>query len=393
MAATHVLEPSEAAAQSRNQFGRADRANGAKQLITLSVQQAISQLPPSAGQAFTFKFDPARDTFVRSDRQGPTALLSPRTIGKGKWSARLGVSYFRVSETFDPVFYRVAPAGGTTPQPLYAKFGLEFGADVGVFDLAGTYGVTRWLDVFLELPIVLTDAQAQQTFVPGNPSGSRDFVDFLASRAGFDTQSLAERGTFPEGTNVGLGRVGLGARTSFYSNTFMELGAVTKFSFESPSSDELAGSDSYAIYPRLVGEFFTEAPVQVYADAGYEWDFTYSELRRFAWDVGASLPFSRGSFDLGVGGSIYDEDITWTPDTAQGDPFDDGGTGLFRNGVDMTIADPGSNRVNNDVVNLLIGGRFVITPEFVVSTAITVALTQNGVRPDAVGTIAFEYYN
>lgn len=384
-----------AEAQSRNQFGRADRADGAKQLITLSVQQAISQLPPSAGQAFSFKFDPKRDTFVRSDRQGPTALLSPRTIGKGQFSARLGVSYLRVSESFDPIFYAVTPKG-TAPsgsQTRYAKFGLDLAADVGVFDLSATYGVLRWLDVFLDIPIVLTDATASQTFVPGNPTGNREFIDFLASRSGFETHSLAERGTFPEGTNVGLGRVGVGARTSFYSNTFMELGAVTKFSFASPSSDELSGSDSYAIYPRLVGEFFSEAPVQAYADAGYEYDFSFNELSRFAWNVGASLPFSLGSFDLGVGGSVYDANIKWSPDTATGDPFDDGNTGVFRNGIDMMVADAGSNEVNNDVVNLLIGGRFEITQQVVVSTAITVALTKNGVRPDAVGTIAVEYYH
>lgn len=382
-------------AQSRNQFGRADRAMAAHQLINLSIQQAISQLPPSAGQAFTFTFDPTRDTFVRSDRQGPTALLSPRTIGKGQFGARLAGSYFHVGETFDPVFYRVRPNRTTpgTPPRLFTKFGLELAADVWVVDLAVTYGITRWLDVFADLPIIVTDATADQTFAQGNTTAAlRELIDFTIERTGLARQSLVERGTFPEGANVGLGRAGLGARASLYSNSFLELGTVTKVSFASPSSDQLAGSDSYAIFPRVVGEFFADAPVQAYADIGYEYDFSFAELSRLAWDVGASIPFSRGSFDLGVGGSVYDAPIKWTPDFARGDPFDDDDQGLFAEGLTLTLDEPGTNEIDNDVVNLLIGGRFAVTEQFVLSTAITVALTQNGVRPDAVGTIAVEFY-
>ncbi len=379
-----------AAAQSRNQFGRADRAAGAQQLIALSVQQAISQLPPSAGQAFTFKFDPTRDTFVRSDRQGPTALLSPRTIGKGQFSARLGVSYFRLSEEFAPVFYEITPKGGTTPT-LYSKFGLDMRADVTVVDLSATYGITRWLDVFLDVPIVVVDASADQTFIGApNAAPRRELIDLVAGD--LNRQSLAERGTFPEGTSAGIGRIGLGARNSFYANSFMELGAVTRFSFASPTPDDLSGSDSYAIFPRVVGEFFTEAPVQLYADAGYEYDFSFSELSRFAWDVGASMAFSRGSVDLGFGGSIYDSPIRWTPDTASGDPFDGGPNGAFGQGIDMTLDTPGQNEVDNDIVNLLLGGRFELTEQVLISASVTIALTNNGVRPGAVGTLGLEFY-
>ncbi len=385
----------EAGAQSRNQFGRAGRAEGAAQLVTLSVQQAISQLPPSAGQAFSFRFDPARDTFVRSDRHGPTVLLSPRTIGDGRFSARVGVSYFRLSAEFAPVFYEVSPKGEADLPPVYTKFGLEMQANVTVVDLSATYGVTRWLDAFVDVPIVVVDASASQTFGKGVVADeSREFVDFLIERGGLDRQSLAERGTFPAGTNAGLGRVGLGARTSFYSNTFLELGAVTRLSFPSPSSDVLAGSDSFAIYPRVVGELFSEAPAQVYVDAGYDYDFSFAELRRFAWSVGASMPLPAGSIDLGFTGSIYDTPITWTPATAQGDPFvpDGDPSGPFADGIDMVLDEPGSNTVDNDVVNLVFGGRLELTEQFVVSAGVTVALTQNGVRPDAVGTLALEYY-
>ena len=395
--ALSLFAPTLGIAQSRNQFGRADRAAGAGQLITLAVQQAISQLPPTAGQSFTFRFDPGKDTFVRSDRQGPTVLLSPRTIGKGTFSARMGVSYFRLSGKFDPVFYRVEPkrpAGEPAPSS-FTKFGLEMSADVVVVDLSATYGVARWLDVFLDLPIVVVDASADQLFFDAGGSVQtvprREMFDPLVSLAGYSRQSLADRGAFNEGTHVGVGRIGLGARTPFYANQYMELGAVTRFSFASPSSEEFAGSDSYAIYPRLVGEFFTEAPAQLFVDVGYEYDFSFSELSRFAWDVGVSMPFTRGSVDIGVGGSIYDSPIKWTPDTAQGDPTGDS-NGLFANGSTLTLDVAGQNEVDNDTVNLLLGGKFAVTENVVLSGAVTVALTNNGVRPDAVGTLAFEVY-
>lgn len=389
-----VATAGDARAQSRNQFGRADRASAAGDLITLSVQQAISQLPPTAGQSFTYAFDPATDTFEPSERQGPTVLVSPRTIGEGMFAARLGVSYFQLQESFDPVFYRIrGPNDADGNDPLVAKFGLNLGANVTLIDLTATYGVAAWLDVFLDLPIVIVDADASQTYVERGQGalfvgGNRALVDRAEEISVFQ-QSLGLRGTFNEGTNVGVGRIGVGARTPFYANEFMEVGLVTRFSFASPTPDDYSGSDSYAIYPRVVAELFSDQVAQLYADVGYEYDFSIAELRRFAWSTGASMPFSKGSIDVGVSGSIYDTPVRWTPDTATGDPV---GDDRFRDGLLFEIDDPSTNTVDTDVVNLLLGGKFQIWDNTMLAGSLLIALTDNGIRPDVAGTLSIEVY-
>src|SRR5215470_3350275 len=90
-----------------NQFGGQDRADAARRMIVLGVQQGISSLPPMSGQAFSYEFDPARDTYVRSKRLGPTVLRSPQTLGAGHLSLRVATSYFALSGSPGPIPYYV----------------------------------------------------------------------------------------------------------------------------------------------------------------------------------------------------------------------------------------------------------------------------------------------
>jgi hypothetical protein len=369
-------------------------------MIILGVQQAISQLPPAQGQAFTYFYDRKLSTYVRSERLGPTQFTSPRTIGAGSLNARFAVSYFRLDEEFSPIFYEVSSnsrtGGGETTPIGFTQFGLDVEADVTVFDLAVTYGVLDRLDVFLDLPVVLVDASADQTFYAlGEPprvivGPKRIFGPEVTERLGTRRQSLSERGTFNGGSNVGLGRVGLGVKALLYETEDLAVGAVGKLSLASPSSDEFAGSDTFALFPRVAGAFFLDAPAQLYVDAGYEYDFSASELSRFAWDAGLSMPIARASIDVGVGGSVYDTPIRWTPLEAQGDPFDDP-DGIYVNGTTLRVDDPDETELDTNFVNVLIGGKLKLSERIVVSAAVTVPVA-GGFAPDAIGTIGLEAY-
>src|SRR5262245_50627684 len=72
-----------------NQFGGQDRADAASEMIVLGVQQGISALPPASGQAFTYEYNPAVDTYEMSEQLGPTALRTAQTIGRNRVSLRV----------------------------------------------------------------------------------------------------------------------------------------------------------------------------------------------------------------------------------------------------------------------------------------------------------------
>src|SRR5579862_5121466 len=81
------------AASGSNQFGGQSRADAASEMIVLGVQQGISSLPPTSGQAFTYDYNAELGTFVASEQLGPTVLRSPQTIGANRFSVRVAASY------------------------------------------------------------------------------------------------------------------------------------------------------------------------------------------------------------------------------------------------------------------------------------------------------------
>jgi hypothetical protein len=160
------------------------------------------------------------------------------------------------------------------------------------------------------------------------------------------------------------------------------LAALGQLFFGSPSEDEFAGPSSFAILPRLVGSARITSWLSVLTDVGYDYDFDTAELRRFVWNVGATMPAKRFSFDLGVGGSQYDTGISWTPDTAVGHL----GEQTF------VVSAQDDNQLGTTFVDFLGGVKLRLTDSLVLSGAVAVPLTNDGFRPAALGTIALEMY-
>ena len=102
------------AAGAQDRFGGQARADAAGRMVILGVQQGISSLPPTSGQSIVYEFDPELSTFVPSEQLGPTSFRSTQTIGKGKWSLRGSMTYFRLHQTFGPIKY-TARALNNTP--------------------------------------------------------------------------------------------------------------------------------------------------------------------------------------------------------------------------------------------------------------------------------------
>jgi hypothetical protein len=385
----------ECVAQTPIQFGRGDRARAAEQVVTLAVQQAIGLLPPAAGQSFRYQYDPKLFTYARSDQAGPSQFRSPATLGMGTFDARLSVSYFGLDETFEPIFYLASdnanpgPAGST-------KFGLDVSADVAVTNFSLSYGLLDGLDVSLDVPVVVVDSEASQ-ITAENSAGQTVILpqrfdrsildrDIAEGRVFLNRTSLSDSG-YPGGTGVGLGRINLGVKANLVTHELVELGVLTSVAFASPSSAELAGTDSYAILPRLLVELLPNEVVQVYIDSGYEYDFSFAELRRFVWDFGISMQLgNRASIDAGFGGSVYDEPITWTPPIAIGLPTAD-----FPEGLTLFSDQGEDNEVDTDVTSLLLGGKLGLGEMSVLSAALTVPI-DGDLHPEAIISVGIEAY-
>lgn len=370
-----------------------EQAAAAQQMIVVAVQQAISSLPPSAGQAFSYSYDPEADTFVKTNRLGPTALRSTDPIRKGQFDVRFAASYFALDQSFEPIDYQITGL----PEPAFTRLGLDADADVTVLSLAASYGVTSRVEVRGSLPIVVTDARVRTRYLVAvedpellGVAPSPQILDAWVCPMpdcllAYQDASFASLGVaFPgEGTNAGVGRISLGAKALAYKGKWAEVGFESDLYFPSPNEEELAGSDTFSILPRALAAVPATPWLRFHVDAGYDYDFSEAVLRRFVWNAGFSASTERFGADLGVGGSEYDAAIEWTPDSA---PL----SGLP--GVAIEKLPGEDNRLGTSLIDVLIGLKARLSDTFVLSGAVVVPVDGGDFRPAAIGSLAIEAY-
>lgn len=401
-----LLAASTVQAESPNQFGGQDRANAASELIVIGVQRAMDALPVVSGQSVTYEFDPATDALQRGTRLGPTVLRTAQTVGPGVFSVQIGASYFEQSETFHPINYLVT-LNDSPPQSGVAKFALTAKAKVGLFNLSATYGIGSRFEVSAALPITIVDAHASQTFstdanklsvpagsavvsgapvVNGDVSAAINLLNAELKPGGplaLRRDSFRSLGfDFNEGTQAGVGRIGVGGKAVVWSNPRLQVAVVPEFFFPSPSQDAYSGPDSAAILPQMVATVKLTDAIHVHTDAGYDYDFDTAALRRFTWTSGVSLGFERAAADLGFSGSEFDAPVRWTPSTMRGEP-----NGSFPGSTGVALGD---NTTGTSLVNVLLGGKIYLNDSMVIAGGVSIPIVNPGFQPDALGTFAVE---
>jgi hypothetical protein len=376
------------------QFGGQARADAASRAIVLAVQQGISALPPTSGQSLVYEYNPRTDVFDRSEKLGPFSFRAPETVGEGNFSIRAAASYFDLPATLGPIDYRLEFDDPTVSPTVFAKFGTKIDANVGVFDFTLNYGITKSIEVNLNLPIVLVDAQAWQIYSADPATGALGFRETIpelneaiaAHEIVLQRRSFSQLGfSFNDGTHVGVGRINIGTKALVYSKHPFALAVACDFYFPSPNQAEFAGSDSAAILPRLIGAARLTDWMRLHLDAGYDYDFDVDELRRFVWDAGVSFPLAVGTFDLGMGGSTYDAPIEWTPSRARASIFPGEPT-------DITVTAIGDNQTGTNYVDFLAGAKVRLSEAFILSGGVNVPVTDEGLQPIVGGTLALEFY-
>lgn len=430
LAALFVLMVTTPLQAQSNQFGLLNRANAARQMIVLGVQQGISSLPPTSGQSFRYEFDPSVGQTVPTEELGPGAFRSAQTVGKGNVSLRVATSYFKLEDTFGPTDYLVefdSPLSDGSQPAGVAGFGLDASAKVHLVNIGVSAGVMDRLELMFNLPVAVVDVNARQIssvfsedvnlppsevqaggffgfFSPEDYPLPDSEIDFL--RQGFhdclvpnnpdclQPPGLAYRkdsfsslgANLENGSDAGVGRISLGGKYTFLDEKIARLAFSTEFFFASPNEDEFAGSATYSILPRLIGEVpLTMLPLaaRVQGDIGYEHDFGEAELRRLVWNAGFSVPIDIFAFDFGVGGSRFNKEIEYSPAKTSGDGVD---------GVPVTLTALSDTGIGANFVDFIGGVKIKLLPKLVLSGVVNVPLTNDGFRADAVGTIGLEYY-
>lgn len=273
------------------------RVESAQQLNVLndSLRGQLANLPlPSPAGGFTFQFDPALGTFVRSTESfGPIYAQRAETLGRGKLS--LGFTYAR--HTFDTLDGKDLEDGEVTLTFKHEDCcagDLDFERDIistrifaevtsDVFVLSATYGVLDNLDVAIALPIIRNEIRLKGVATviphPGTPAGTHQFMN------GSDTLVVRDS---DEATNVG--DMLLRGKYSFYRTAPVGLAAALDVRLPTGSTDDLTGLGTVRVSPTLIasGRFHSFAP---HVNVGVRLGNTSRIENEFFYNVG---------FDWGV---------------------------------------------------------------------------------------------
>ncbi len=132
--------------------------------FNIAIAGQLASLPlPSPASGFTYTFDTATGTFVRSTRSyGPILTDRAETIGRGRFSFGYNVQFFSF-DTLEGLNLSAIPAvfthddyqlGGGRADVVTTVNSIE--ASVGQMTAALTYGVTGRFDISLAVPLVHT---------------------------------------------------------------------------------------------------------------------------------------------------------------------------------------------------------------------------------------------
>jgi hypothetical protein len=190
---------------------------------------------------------------------------------------------------------------------------------------------------------------------------------------------------FNDGLSAGLGRISIGGKLTLAEQGAIAVAFSPDLFFPSPSQAEFAGSDSFAILPRVVAQYDLFEAFRVHLDVGYDYDFEVSELTRFVWNLGGSIAASGILVDFGVGGSEFDSPVRWTSRRAMAEP-----TPSLQEGVELRSQ--GDITLDTSFIDFLGGFKLRLPDSFVVGASINVPVMGDGFRPDVFGTVALEKY-
>lgn len=279
-------------------------------LVNIALTSQLAAVPlPSPASGFTYRFDPATGTFVRSTRSfGPILTERGETIGRGRLS--LGYSYqFYSFDHLDGVplaqvsavfTHDNAQLGGGRTDVVATTNAIE--ATVSQFSGALTYGITDRIDVALAVPVVQTRLSLlSNARIHRVGTGANLGVHYFPDESAIDGFGTTHQ-FFTEGSAAGMGDLVLRTKATVLREGTRALAAGVDLRL--PTGDELnllgAGAMGVRIFAAFSSALGAFAP---HANVAYQWNGESALAGDVRAGVKADLPdqliFAFGS-DLSV---------------------------------------------------------------------------------------------
>ncbi len=248
-------------------------------LVNIALTSQLTAVPlPSPASGFTYKFDAATGTFVRSTTSfGPILADRAETIGRGRVAFGFTQQFFSfdhldgVSLTAIPAVFRHDnfEAGGGRADVVSTMNTVE--ATVSQFTGALTYGITDRVDVSLAVPMVRTRLSLlSNATINRIGTGTNLQVHYFR-----DDLSIGGYGSsnqyFVEGSAAGLGDLLLRTKATLMKENTRAFAAGLDLRL--PTGDELnllgsgaAGIRPFAAFSTTIGRF------DPHANLAYQWN-------------------------------------------------------------------------------------------------------------------------
>jgi hypothetical protein len=248
-------------------------------LVNIALTSQLAAVPlPSPASGFTYRFDPATGTFVRSTSSyGPILTERGETIGRGRLAFGFNQQFFSF-DRLDGVSLAVVPAvfthddfqaGGGRSDVVFTENTIK--ANVSQYNGALTYGVTDRLDLSLAVPIISTSLSLlSNARIYRVGTGVNTRVHFFRSDEGIDGRGDTHQ-FFSEGSASGVGDIVVRAKGTVLKerNGALAVGIDARL----PTGDEqnLLGAGAAGL--RAFGAFSTSlARFAPHVNIGYQWN-------------------------------------------------------------------------------------------------------------------------
>lgn len=416
--------------------------------INEAVGIQVSQLPiasPSSG--ITFAYDPALKTFAPSTEESLGPILGERasTIGRRKLYVAFSFQYFNFNSIdgqdtgklpsvvqhepfpapFPSPFITACPnqsglSGGYAGNPCFVR---DFIQTVNNIDLTvhqytiyATYGLTRHLDVSVEIPLLSVNMRTTSTAtivsnsqtVPSAqfPNGVfHQFDPSLVPSCGLAQPCL--QGSFANsGSAQGIGDVTLRAKYEVYQGERFGAAAGLDLRLPTGEAENFLGSGTTGVKPFAVVSY--SARVSPHAEVGYEWngdsilagDFVGPAAannkralpNRFVYTVGADVSIVKrltGAFDL------YGQRLFGVPQLFSS-PYTDLGkcSDIACSTLTAGSTHPNLGVIPNtdyNILNASVGLKYKLVHNLVITGNVLLKLNNSGLRATAIPLVGASY--
>ena len=248
-------------------------------LVNIALTSQLTSVPlPSPASGFTYQFDPATGTFVRSTRSfGPILSDRAETIGKGRLAFGFSHQFFSfdhldgVSLTAIPAVFRhdSFEIGGGRTDVVSTLNTIE--ATVSQFTGALTYGLTSRIDLSLAVPVVRTRLSLlSNAKILRLGTGANVQVHYF-----HDPEALGGYGStrqfFTEGSAGGVGDLLVRMKTTIVREGTRAMAAGVDVRLPTGDEQNLLGAGAAGLRP-FAAFSSSYGPFAPHANIAYQWN-------------------------------------------------------------------------------------------------------------------------